>query len=141
MPKVSDVPQRILKYISDFNEEHGFSPTIREICSGIGISSSSTVHRHIHRMKEKGILIETKPGCPRSLAISSNVLLEEHVIETKHLCLQTSDGGILILDCRANNGRLEFNGPIKARGLNGAIAEVISCRELDEEAYYEAMVL
>ena len=63
------------------------------------------------------------------------------VIEAKHLCLQTSDGGTLILDCKEVNGRLEFNGPIKATGLHSTQSKVIGCRELDEDAYYEAMVM
>lgn len=141
MPKVSDAPQRILRYISEYDGQHGFSPTIREICAGIGICSASTVHRHVNRLKEQGILIETKPGSPRSLAINSAVNLDGNVIQAKHLCLQTSDGGTLILDCKAVNGRLEFNGPINATGLHGAIAKVIGCRELNEDDYYDAMVM
>ena len=141
MPKVSDAPRRILRYISDYNELHGFSPTIREICAGIGICSASTVHRHVTRLKEQGVLIETKPGSPRSLAISSAVSMDEKIIQTKHLCLQTSDGGTLILDCKSVNGRLDFNGPIKATGLRNTTAKVIGCRELNEDDYYEAMVM
>ncbi len=141
MPKVSDAPQRILSYISYYDGKHGFSPTIREICAGIGICSASTVHRHVNKLKEQGILIETKPGSPRSLAINSVVNLDAKAIEAKHLCLQTSDGGTLILDCKEVNGRLEFNGPINATGLHSAMAKVIGCRELDEDDYYEAMVM
>ena len=141
MPKVSDAPQRILSYISDYDGKHGFSPTIREICAGIGICSASTVHRHVNKLKEQGILIETKPGSPRSLAINSAVNLDAKAIEAKHLCLQTSDGGTLILDCKEVNGRLEFNGPINATGLHSAMAKVIGCRELDEDDYYEVMVM
>ena len=141
MPKVSDASQRILSYISDYDGKHGFSPTIREICAGIGICSASTVHRHVNKLKEQGILIETKPGSPRSLAINSAVNLDAKAIEAKHLCLQTSDCGTLILDCKEVNGRLEFNGPINATGLHSAMAKVIGCRELDEDDYYEAMVM
>lgn len=141
MPRVSDAPQRILRYIADYNDQHGFSPTIREICAGIGICSASTVHRHVNRLKEQGVLIETKPGSPRSLAINSAVNLDGTVPTTKHLCLETSDGGTLILDCKTVNGRLEFNGPINATGLHSAKAKIIGCRELDEDDYFEAMVL
>ena len=95
----------------------------------------------MNKLKEQGILIETKPGSPRSLAICSAVCLDGRMIEAKHLCLQTSDGGTLILDCKAVNGRLEFNGPIKAPGIHDAQSKVIGCRELDEDAYYEAMVM
>ena len=141
MPKVSDVPQRILVYISDYYRQHGFSPTIREICAGIGICSASTVHRHVIRLKEQGILIEAKPGSPRSLAINCTVNLDEAGNQAKHLCLQTADGGTLILDCKAVDGRLEFNGPINAAGLHSAKAKIIGCRELDEDDYYDAMVM
>lgn len=137
MPKVSDVPQRILRYISDYDGQHGFSSTIREICAGTGICSSSTVHRHVNKPKEQGVLIETKSGCPRSLAICSTVCLNERMIEAKYLCLR----GTLILDCKEVNGRPELNGPIKAAGLHSAQSKVIGCRELDEDAYYEAMVM
>ena len=141
MPRVSGVPRRILKFISDYGGQHGFAPTVREICAGIGVCSTSTVHRHVARMKKQGLLIETKPGSPRSLAISSGVVLEGEGAEAKHLCLQTSDGGTLILDCKAVDGHLEFNGPIKTIGLHGEKAKVIGCRELDEDDYYEAMVM
>ena len=141
MPKVSDVPQRILGYISDYDRQRGFSPTIREICAGIGICSASTVHRHVSRLKEQGILIETKPGSPRSLAINSAVSMDGGETQVKHLCLQTADGGTLILDCKAVDGRLEFNGPINAAGLHSVKAKVIGCRELDEDDYFDAMVM
>ena len=141
MPRVSDVPQRILKYISDYGGQYGFAPTIREICTGIHVCSTSTVHRHVTRLKKQGVLSETKPGRPRSLAISSAVSLEGKVTEAKHLCLQTSDGGTLILDCKAVDGRLEFTGPINAAGLHSAKTKVIGCRELDEDDYYDAMVM
>ena len=45
------------------------------------------------------------------------------------------------MDCKEVNGRLEFNGPIKATGLHSTQSKVIGCRELDEDAYYEAMVM
>ena len=141
MPKVSDVPLRILRFISDYGGQHRFAPTIREICVGIGIRSTSTMHRHVTRLKKQGVLIETKPGCPRSLAISSAVALESEMSEAKHLCLQTSDGGILILDCKAVDGKLEFNGPINTAGMHSAKTKVIGCRELDEDDYYDAMVM
>ena len=107
----------------------------------IGICSSSIVHRHVNKPKGQGILIETKPGSPRSLAINCAINMEGKMIQAKHLCLQTSDGGILILDCKVVNGRLEFNGPIKVTGLQNTQTKVIGCRELDDDAYYDAIVM
>ena len=140
MPKASDLPRVILKYISDYEARFGFPPSIREICAGIGICSPSTVQRHVTRMKERGILIGTRQGCSRALAISSRVQVETGAGEAKHLCLQTDDGGMLILNCRSVNGRLDFRGPIRATGFHGVGSKVIACRELNEDYYDEAMM-
>lgn len=53
----------ILRFIYETAEERGFPPTVREICSAVGLSSTSTVHGHIARLERKGFLIKdaTKP--------------------------------------------------------------------------------
>lgn len=53
----------ILRFIYDTVEEHGFPPTVREICAAVGLSSTSTVHGHLARLERKGLLIKdaTKP--------------------------------------------------------------------------------
>lgn len=141
MPKRSDLPRRILGFIAEYSETHGFPPTIREICAGTGAGSPGTVHRYIRRLKEQGLLKDTKPGSPRALAICGAAVPGNEQEGARHLCLQTSDGGTLILDCRAVDGHLEFNGPINAGGLRSAKTKVIACRELDEDAWYDAMIL
>jgi repressor LexA len=44
----------ILEYIRTFIQEENMSPSVREICSGLGIRSTSTVHRYLHRLQEEG---------------------------------------------------------------------------------------
>lgn len=53
----------ILQYIYDTVEDRGFPPTVREICSAVNLSSTSTVHGHIARLERKGFLLKdaTKP--------------------------------------------------------------------------------
>ncbi|MGQ5709437.1 transcriptional repressor LexA [Lactobacillus sp. PSON] len=53
----------VLRYIYEAVEKHGFPPTVREICSAVGLSSTSTVHGHISRLQRKGFVIKdaTKP--------------------------------------------------------------------------------
>lgn len=51
-PKQKDV----LDYIVSFIEEHGFPPSFREIATGLGLASPSTVHAHIHALRERGFL-------------------------------------------------------------------------------------
>lgn len=62
--KSSDTKQlEILRYIYDTVEHRGFPPTVREICSAVELSSTSTVHGHLARLERKGFLIKdaTKP--------------------------------------------------------------------------------
>jgi len=57
MPAVIHKRQRvILDFISQFIQKNGYAPTLREIADGVGLSSLATVHEHIHKLTEKGIL-------------------------------------------------------------------------------------
>ncbi|SIS61047.1 LexA family protein [Salimicrobium flavidum] len=44
----------VTNYIEEHRATHGYSPTIREIGEGLGIKSSSTVHRHVQKLIDKG---------------------------------------------------------------------------------------
>lgn len=48
-----------------------YSPTIREICAGVGLSSSSTVHRHLIKLEEQGYIVR-KPNCPRCIVLTES---------------------------------------------------------------------
>ena len=58
----------VLDFIRDFTEENGHSPSYREICEGIGLSSVSAVAEHIDNLVAKGALLKT-PGEARSLEV------------------------------------------------------------------------
>ena len=55
MPKpISSRQQHILRYIQQHMDAHGYPPTVREIGSNVGLSSSSTVHAHLKTLQEQG---------------------------------------------------------------------------------------
>ncbi len=58
----------LLNFLQEFTEENGFSPTYREIQSGLELSSVSAVAEHIDNLVEKGV-IKKVPGAARSLEI------------------------------------------------------------------------
>jgi len=58
--------QAILDFIRDY--PHQYSPTIREICTGVGLSSSSTVHSHLIKLEEQGYIVR-RPNCPRCIVL------------------------------------------------------------------------
>ncbi|MEV4864562.1 LexA family protein [Streptomyces ossamyceticus] len=53
--------EKVLNYIREFVKVQGVSPTLREIGDAVGLSSVSSVHNHITKLREKG-LITTPPG-------------------------------------------------------------------------------
>lgn len=48
--------QRILDFIDEHIQEHGYPPTVREIGHQVGLSSSSSVHFHLKALEEAGYL-------------------------------------------------------------------------------------
>ena len=68
--KTSDKKQlEILQYIYDTVEKRSIPPTVREICSAVGLSSTSTVHGHLARLERKGWLVKDATK-PRALEIT-----------------------------------------------------------------------
>ena len=45
----------VLQFIYKEVQEHGYPPTVREICNAVQLSSTSTVHGHLSRLEKKWI--------------------------------------------------------------------------------------
>ena len=58
----------IVNFISDFTEERGFSPSYREIMTGVGLNSVSAVAEHVDNLVKKGAL-KKSDGAARSLEV------------------------------------------------------------------------
>jgi repressor LexA len=56
MHKLSERQERILDFISDFAEEHGYPPSIRDIGQAVGISSTSVVDYNLKVLEREGRL-------------------------------------------------------------------------------------
>lgn len=70
MPKAAKNKQMaVLNYIYKQVTDHGYPPTVREIGSAVGLSSTSTVHSHLTRLIEQGFLTKD-PAKPRALEIT-----------------------------------------------------------------------
>ena len=48
--------QKILEFMKEEISTKGYPPTVREICSAIGIKSTSTVHKDIETLVSEGYL-------------------------------------------------------------------------------------
>ncbi|MBR4554772.1 MAG: transcriptional repressor LexA [Ruminococcus sp.] len=53
--KLSENEKKVYEYVKARIEE-GYAPSIREICAEFGFRSTSTAHRYINSLKDKGLL-------------------------------------------------------------------------------------
>lgn len=67
----NNMEAKVLDAIEDYINQNGFSPSIREIGDKVGLKSSSTVHRYLKLLEDRGS-IERLENCPRALKIIRN---------------------------------------------------------------------
>jgi repressor LexA len=60
--------REIFDYISHYLGSHGYPPTVREIGKAVGLHSSSTVHAHLSKLENLGVL-KRDPSKPRALEV------------------------------------------------------------------------
>ena len=48
--------QKILNFIKREIEMKGYPPSVREICAGVGLKSTSTVHAHLNHLEQQGLI-------------------------------------------------------------------------------------
>lgn len=56
MPKKTDMTDRIYAYLQEVIPQQGYAPSVREICQAVGLKSPSTVHFHLKRLQEQGLI-------------------------------------------------------------------------------------
>jgi repressor LexA len=68
----------ILRWIANYINSHGFSPTIREGMKAFGFDSPNGFVCHLQPLARKGLLVWVE-GCPRTLRLTPAgvALLEE----------------------------------------------------------------
>lgn len=68
MEPLKERERKILNYMKDEIKKKGYPPTVREICTALGIKSTSTTHKDIENLELKGY-IKKDPAKPRALMI------------------------------------------------------------------------
>ena len=69
MPRTSTKPEEILKFVNEFVQENGYSPSVREIGEAVGLRSTASVSYHLQALQAKGYLgAAGQKGRKRALA-------------------------------------------------------------------------
>ncbi len=56
MPKKTQMTDQIYDYLREVIPRQGYAPSVREICEAVGLKSPSTVHFHLKRLQERGLI-------------------------------------------------------------------------------------
>lgn len=72
--------QNVLTFVQSYYTKFGYAPTIAEICEGVGLSSTSTVHKHLKTLAEKGHL-DAMPGRSRGISVKPEPIQQAACIE------------------------------------------------------------
>ena len=92
--------QEIWKFLTDYVDEHGYPPTVREIGEAVGLASPSTVHAHLANLERAG-LIKRDPTKPRALELRRDPKPEPARVSDVHrlpLVGEVAAGGPLLAE-------------------------------------------
>ncbi len=74
--KLTKRQQAVMDCIERWIREKGYGPTVREICSDLGLSSPSTVHVHLKTLEQKGYIVRD-PLKSRSISLPAQHSAQE----------------------------------------------------------------
>lgn len=131
MEKLTKKQARVYRFIVEHQQEKGYPPSIREICSGVGLSSTATVHSHLERLEKLG-LIRRDTSKPRAIEIAANTP-EATVTQFVPLVFDMPAGHpILAVD----NIEEYYSMPVKL--LKGAEKENVFLYKMSSESMHDA---
>ena len=56
MARTSKKREEILQFLAQFVGENGYAPSVREICTAVGLQSTATVHYHLSALRDAGLI-------------------------------------------------------------------------------------
>lgn len=85
MATLSEKDYEILEFIKKQTDKNGFPPTVREICMGVGLSSTATVHARLKKLENAGKIVKN-PAKSRSTRVTdSNSTNSKMINDDKYL--------------------------------------------------------
>ncbi|KGM95379.1 LexA family transcriptional regulator [Clostridium novyi A str. 4552] len=87
----------IYEFIKEQIIEKGYPPSVREICKGVGLSSTSSVHGHLSKLEKKG-LIRRDSTKPRTIEILKEPIVPKEMVNIPILGKVTAGAPILAVE-------------------------------------------
>src|SRR3989344_9638352 len=76
MQSLTRPKKRVLDFITSYSRKNDISPSLEEICKGLGLKSVSTIHQHIEELKDSGHL-KKESGRHRSIELPRREMMIE----------------------------------------------------------------
>lgn len=92
-----DKQTEIYEFIKRQILEKGYPPSVREICKGVGLSSTSTVHGHLARLEKKG-LIRRDSTKPRTIELLKESMVKKEMLDIPIIGKVTAGAPILAVE-------------------------------------------
>ncbi len=71
----NDTYKRVYEFIIEYMIKHNYPPSIREICAGVGLSSSSSVFSQLKTLKSMG-KINMVDNQPRTITVPGIIYID-----------------------------------------------------------------
>lgn len=62
--------KEVLDFLHQFIDQHGYAPSMAEVCQGMSLSSTATAHKYLQTLREKGYL-DSQPRRSRGLVMKT----------------------------------------------------------------------
>ena len=69
MARTTDKQEKILEFLTDYVNDKGYPPSVREICAAVGLKSTATVSYHLTELKKQG-RIQGETNKRRAISLS-----------------------------------------------------------------------
>ncbi len=120
---LSGIQIEILEFIKDELTKHGYPPSVREICTSVGLSSTSSVHHQLNNLEKKGYL-KRDPLKPRAMEVvkSNSFLTRQEIVDVPIIGRVTAGEPILAVE------NYEDSFPLPVSFTNNADCFILSIR-------------
>ena len=122
--------EQVYNFIKSFIEVDGYAPSVRDICHGVGIQSTSTIHHLLHTLETKGY-IALADGKSRAIRLADSGLSMGTETIRVPLLSKVSEGSVTPSASNVD-GYVDFP-KVMAKGKNNLFALRVTGKGLASE--------
>ena len=135
MEKLTERERRVYDFICETMEKNGYSPSVRDIKSALGIKSTATVHSYLERLERKGYILKEQ-GKSRTLRLGGEGEKTLRTV-TRVPVLGQVAAGLPILAEQNLDGFIDFCPPAKAGSVGELFALAVKGESMIEAGIFD----